>query len=293
MVSRRINARGAKGRRRAAPQRSSGASAKTAGPLASAAGGAKRGPAAGAGLAVCLLSPHPFVLENLRSLLQRPKFQVQVERVEFLPGAAPEGGHGSGLAALPQADIYVVDANGPPRAVAALISRVKGERPEAHVIVVSDQLAEEAAFPLMRLGIRGLIRYGDAAAQLATAIHSVRDGGYWVPRLLLSRFVFGILDQPRVPIPGEVRRLSPRERQVYDALLENLSNKEIAARMNLSERTVKFHVSNVLAKYRVRRRADLILQNYHARALEASPGNASSLAAAALGGAAGTKRESD
>ena len=292
MVSRRTNQRGAKGRRRAAPQRGSGTSAKTAGSLG-AAGAAKRGGAGGAGLTVCLLSPHPFVLENLRSLLQRPKFQVQVERVEFLPGAAPEGGQGSGLAALPQADIYVVDANGPPRAVAALISRVKGERPEAHVIVVSDQLAEEAAFPLMRLGIRGLIRYGDAAAQLATAIHSVREGGYWVPRLLLSRFVFGILDQPRVPIPGEVRRLSPRERQVYDALLENLSNKEIASRMNLSERTVKFHVSNVLAKYRVRRRADLILQNYHARALEASPGNPSSLAAAALGGASGTKRNSD
>jgi len=86
-----------------------------------------------------------------------------------------------------------------------------------------------------------------------------------VPRLLLSRFVFGILDQPRLPVPGEARKLSPRERQVHEGLIENLSNKEIASRLNLSERTVKFHVSNVLAKHRVRRRADLILQNYHAR----------------------------
>jgi len=62
--------------------------------------------------------------------------------------------------------------------------------------------------------------------------------------------------------------LSPRERQVHEALLENLSNKEIAAKLNLSERTVKFHVSNVLAKHRLRRRADLILQNYHARPFE-------------------------
>jgi DNA-binding NarL/FixJ family response regulator len=221
------------------------------------------------------------VLENLRSLLGPPKFRVHAERVEFLPGVAPEAEKGSALAALPEAEVYVVDANGPPRAVASLISRVKGEHPEARVIVVSDQLAEDAAFPLMRLGIRGLIRYGDASAQLATAIRSVHEGGYWVPRLLLSRFVFGILDQPRVPIPGEVRRLSPRERQVYEALLENLSNKEIASRMNLSERTVKFHVSNVLAKYRVRRRADLILQNYHARALDASPPNSPGTAAAA------------
>jgi DNA-binding CsgD family transcriptional regulator len=45
-------------------------------------------------------------------------------------------------------------------------------------------------------------------------------------------------------------------------LLENFSNKEIAKRLRISERTAKFHVSNVLAKYGVRRRADLILLSY-------------------------------
>lgn len=275
-------ARGRRGKSRQAASARKAPSAPSAAPKRSAAGD----PA----LTVCLLSPHPFVLENLRGLLGPPRFRTQSERVEFLPGGAPEAEKGSGLAALPEAQIYVIDANGPHRAVAALISRVQGEHPESRVIVVSDQLAEDAAFPLMRLGIRGLIRYGDASAQLATAIRSVHEGGYWVPRLLLSRFVFGILDQPRLPIPGEVRRLSPRERQVYDALLENLSNKEIASRMNLSERTVKFHVSNVLAKYRVRRRADLILQNYHARALDAAPAAPSGFAASAPAGAGPGKR---
>ena len=224
--------------------------------------GSSKAPAGGGGISVCLLSPHPFVLENLRSLLNRPKFQVHSERVEFLPG------QGGSLPGLPEADVFVLDANGPLRAVVALISRVKSEQPGSHVVVVGDELSEEAAFPLMRLGIRGLLRYADAATQLAAAVLSVHEGGYWVPRLLLSRFVFGILDQPRLPVPGEARKLSPRERQVHEALLENLSNKEIASRLNLSERTVKFHVSNVLAKYRVRRRADLILQNYHARPYE-------------------------
>jgi len=216
----------------------------------------------GGPISVCLLSPHPFVLENLRGLLDRPRFAVQAERVEFVPG------QGSAVPALPAARVYVLDANGPLRAVVTLISRVKSEQPTAQVVVVSEELAEEAAFPLMRLGIRGLLRYADASTQLAAAVLSVDEGGYWVPRLLLSRFVFGILDQPRLPVPGETRKLSPREQQVHEALLENLSNKEIASRLNLSERTVKFHVSNVLAKHRVRRRADLILQNYHARPFE-------------------------
>jgi NarL family two-component system response regulator LiaR len=60
--------------------------------------------------------------------------------------------------------------------------------------------------------------------------------------------------------------LSVREREVLDALLENLANKEIGNKFNISERTAKFHVSNLLSKFGVRRRADLILLCYQSRA---------------------------
>jgi len=53
--------------------------------------------------------------------------------------------------------------------------------------------------------------------------------------------------------------LCARERQVLELPLENRANKEVASRLNISDRTVKFHVSNLLAKYGVGRRADLIL----------------------------------
>ena len=52
---------------------------------------------------------------------------------------------------------------------------------------------------------------------------------------------------------------------MLDSLLENLANKEIASKLNISERTVKFHVSNLLSKFGVRRRADLILLCYQRR----------------------------
>ena len=60
---------------------------------------------------------------------------------------------------------------------------------------------------------------------------------------------------------------SRREQEVLDCLLENLANKEIADRLNISERTVKFHVSNLLSKFGVRRRADLILLSMQGRAV--------------------------
>jgi DNA-binding NarL/FixJ family response regulator len=49
--------------------------------------------------------------------------------------------------------------------------------------------------------------------------------------------------------------------------MENLSNKEIAVRLNVSERTAKFHVSNLLGKHGVKRRADLILLSFSMRQL--------------------------
>jgi DNA-binding NarL/FixJ family response regulator len=58
---------------------------------------------------------------------------------------------------------------------------------------------------------------------------------------------------------------------VLEAVLDSLSNKEIATRFNISERTVKFHVSNLLAKYSVRRRADLILQSFQPSPAHPSP----------------------
>jgi DNA-binding CsgD family transcriptional regulator len=53
-------------------------------------------------------------------------------------------------------------------------------------------------------------------------------------------------------------RLSPRERDVLECVVRNLANKEIASRLNISERTVKFHVSALLAKFKVRDRVSLM-----------------------------------
>jgi DNA-binding CsgD family transcriptional regulator len=68
------------------------------------------------------------------------------------------------------------------------------------------------------------------------------------------------LEEARRPraAPAGVR-MSKREQEVLELLMLNLSNKEIGSKLHMSERTAKFHVSNLLAKYGVQRRADLIL----------------------------------
>ena len=212
-------------------------------------------------LRVCILSPHPMVLEEFHRLLENSPFQLVVKQLEST--LAPD------LRSLqvPRAAVFVIDAHAAPRAANALIGNVLERYPNGRLIVVDQKFKEASSYALLRMGVKGLLTYSEAREQLVHALPLVASGGFWVPRELLSRFVDTILSgmRGRRPQAEANTELSRREKEVLEGLLENLANKEIASRLNISERTVKFHVSNLLAKFNVRRRADLILLCYQQR----------------------------
>ena len=135
------------------------------------------------------------------------------------------------------------------------------EQRTVHLLVLLPKLEDSVTSPLLRLGVKGLLTYKQASRELARAARHVDAGKYWVPRELLTRFVESILPElcGCKSLDSEVD-ISRREREVLDLLLDNLSNKEIASKLFVSERTVKFHVSNLLSKFGVQRRADLIVR---------------------------------
>jgi DNA-binding NarL/FixJ family response regulator len=157
----------------------------------------------------------------------------------------------------------VVDAHAPRPAIEALVAAIQARRAQAPLLFVAETFDKGSAFGLLHLGAKGLLSYAEARNQLPRALKAVAKGGFWVPRALLSSFVDSILHAgPKGRRSNWSARLSPREIQVLDLLLDNLSNKEIASKMKIAERTVKFHVSNVLKKFGIHRRADLILLWY-------------------------------
>jgi len=208
-------------------------------------------------LTVCLLSPHPLVLSEFERLLGKAQFKVVAKQLESM--LAPD------LRNMepPRAQVYVIDAHAARPATGALLTNILERYPEARLIVVGERHDDANSFSLLRLGVKGLLTYVEARDQLIRALPLVSNGGFWVPRQLLSGFVDSILTgQGRRLKTDTVTNLSRREQEVLDSLLENLSNKEIASRLNIAERTVKFHVSNLLSKFGVRRRADLIPVSY-------------------------------
>jgi DNA-binding NarL/FixJ family response regulator len=211
------------------------------------------------GPSVCLISPHPLVLANLRAALERSGFHIQTRQPESVRGGEWQ------VPKLPRARVYAVDSHAPRLAVQRLVESILSRSPNAGLIVLAEKFGESAAFPFLRMGVRGLLPYSEIGSQLERAVEAVARGSFWVPRAVLGRFVDSILHVP-APRASDPGNLSRREREVMDALLENLANKEIAARLNISERTVKFHVSRILSKYQVQRRADLIVRFYQERA---------------------------
>ncbi|TAM83910.1 MAG: response regulator transcription factor [Acidobacteria bacterium] len=204
---------------------------------------------------VCLLSNHPLLLGKFSRKLSQSHFDVKAFRLHqvFFQDV--------NRLEIPAAKVYVVDGHDPfaPTLVGGLVNRF----PNSRVIVLSDKFTDSTAFSFLELGAMGLLNYSEASSHLTEAITGVARGEYWVEQHLFSRFMdsFAHRDRRRLA-KAESPHLSPREREVLEFLLKNRSNKDIARKLRISERTVKFHVSNLLAKFDVKRRADLIMLQF-------------------------------
>ena len=212
-------------------------------------------------LQVCLLSPHPLVLSEFERVLTNPAFKIVSKHLESTLG--PDLRHQP----VPKAALYVVDAHVARPAAGALLSNILDHYPEARIIVVAEKFDSGESYSLLQMGAKGLLTYDEARDQLPRALPLVANGGFWVPRAVLSGFVDSVLGGARSRrLKADTSTdLSRREQEVLNSLLENMANKEIGNKLNISERTVKFHVSNLLSKFGVRRRADLILLCYQKR----------------------------
>jgi len=205
-------------------------------------------------VSVCVLAAHPLVIAQVERILNVTP-QSDAGRLTVVAG---------GLQDVPKSSVYLLDAASCPMGAAAEVRQLLSSDPDAQILVLGDGFNDEQAFDLLHTGAKGLLTHEKMEEQLPKALATVSTGGFWVWRRMLSRFVAALGGRPRpqdAVLPNDVR-ISQRERQIAIALCKNLTNKEIANELNISERTVKFHVSNLLNKFNVQRRSDLVLLWY-------------------------------
>ena len=212
-------------------------------------------------LRVCILSPHPLVLAEFSRALAPPHFQTVTRQLDSMLGPELRKLAVAAGAGIRGGRAWLGERHGGPD-VQPAGEIALGARP--------DRWRRSSAEP------KATICFGwapkDSELHGGARTTSPRTAPGRQRRLLgAARHAFGIrrLDYHQFPWPAlKVERpdgVEQREQEVLDSLLENLANKEIASRFNISERTVKFHVSNLLSKFGVRRRADLILLCYQRR----------------------------
>jgi DNA-binding NarL/FixJ family response regulator len=171
-----------------------------------------------------------------------------------------------GLAAQPVASatskiVWVHLAKG--MAPAKILETVRGRLAESIIIVLSDTPSDEEALSCFAAGARGYCNTHAVAELLHRVADVVAQGGLWIGETLMQRLLQGTARIPLPPregaIPDWAALLTERERQVARAVAEGASNKEIARRLDITERTVKAHTGAIFEKLQVRDRLQLSL----------------------------------
>jgi len=193
---------------------------------------------------VLVVDDHQVVRQGLRTFLD-------VQDDITVVGEAADGAGGVAAAERLRPDVILLDLRMPDGDGVAALRELRERGNPARVLVVTSYTDASAVLPAVRAGAAGYVFKDVDPAALAAAIRAVHAG-----HVLLHPDVAGLL---AVGEPNAGAPLTARERQVLAEIAHGRSNREIARNLAVTEKTVKTHVSAVLAKLGVQDRTQAAL----------------------------------
>jgi DNA-binding NarL/FixJ family response regulator len=199
---------------------------------------------------VIVADDHPLLREGVvRSLSETGGFDVVGQG-----GTAAEA---ATLAETHRPDIALVDLSMPGNGLTA-VQRICEAAPETRVIVLTVSEADDDVIAALRAGAKGYVLKGVGSAALAEVLRGVANGESYVSPTLAARLLTEMrLRETRSQAPDDpLSQLSQREEEILRLVATGLSNKEVARRVQLQEKTVKHHMTRILNKLQVRNRTE-------------------------------------
>ena len=201
------------------------------------------------GIKVALADDHPVVLAGIKALLENAP-EVK------LVGEARSGDEAFDLFCQAKPDVAILDISMPGLSGVELARRLAVECPSVKLLALT--VHEDRAYVqlLLEAGARGYILKRSAAEDLLRAVRAVAEGGLYLDPAIAGK----ALTDSRQPAQGtsDAEKLSERERDVLRMASQGLSNKEIAARLDVAVKTVETYKARGSEKLGLRTRADIV-----------------------------------
>ena len=195
---------------------------------------------------ILIVDDHGVVRQGLRMFLALdPGLEVV--------GEAANGTEALRLAHTLEPDVVLMDLLMPVMDGIAATEAIRRELPEVEVVALTSVLEDSAVYGAMRAGAIGYLLKDTQAEELCRAIKAAAVGQVQMSPSVVARLV------REVPAPPQPESLTEREAEVLRQLAQGKSNKQIAADLVIAEKTVRTHVSNILAKLGVTSRTQAAL----------------------------------
>jgi DNA-binding NarL/FixJ family response regulator len=199
---------------------------------------------------VLVADDHAIVRTGIRHVLEgEPGFDVIAE--------ASTAAEALELATSLRPDVAVLDISMPGDSGLRVAAELRQLSPETHVLILSMHDNTEYVLESLRAGAHGYLLKDTAATELRGAIRAVRRGESFFSPAIASRLSAVVRGEPGGASAGALGSLTGRERQVLIGIAQGHTNREIAARLGISHRTVETHRESLMRKLGVRTVAGL------------------------------------
>ncbi|MBS1252537.1 MAG: Response regulator protein VraR [Anaerolineales bacterium] len=200
---------------------------------------------------VLLVDDHPLFREGLRRMLTTRGVQVV--------GSASDGVEAQALARDLHPDLILMDVHMPRCDGLEATRRIKAELPEVKIVMLTVAAEDDVLFGALKGGASGYLLKNLEGAQFFSMLADVMRGETVLSPALAARVLteFAQRDSDTSPEDEEPEPLTPRQHEVLEWIAQGLSNQEIAGELNITEATVKYHVSQILRRIQMRSRHEL------------------------------------
>ena len=201
---------------------------------------------------IAIVDDHPLFREGVtRSLSEIGGFEIVGE------GATAQDAER--IASTVQPDILLLDISLPGGGLAAVAS-ILADHPTQKIVMLTVSEANTDVTRALNAGVHGYILKGVGSRALADILRNVAAGESYLTPTLSARLLSDLQSpQPANGLADRLRQLTERQTEILRLVAEGLSNKEVALRLELQEKTVKHHMTGVLSKLNVRNRTEAAL----------------------------------